>query len=49
MAYNIEEVSPLFNEDGSSNPPFKVVDENNNILFYATTHAECEEYIQGLI
>ena len=49
MVYNIEETLPLFNQDGSSNPPFKVVDENNNILFYAITQAECEEYIQTLI
>jgi hypothetical protein len=49
MGYNIVEEQNLFNEDGSSNPPFIVVDDNNNILFYATTYAECEEYVQSLI
>ncbi len=49
MVYNIEEVSQLLNEDGSSNPPFRVVDENDNTVLYAMTRTECEEYIQSLI
>jgi hypothetical protein len=26
-------------------PPFEVLDENGNVVFYATTKNECQEYI----
>lgn len=45
MPYNIVEEENLFNEDGSTNPPFKVVDDNNNVIYYAATRSECEEFI----
>ena len=40
----IEENDPL----DSTVPPFVVLDENDNMIFYATTRDECENYINSL-
>jgi hypothetical protein len=48
MAYNIVEETNLFNNDGSTNPPFNVVDHNSIVVFIGMTREECEDYIQTI-
>lgn len=31
----------------TDNPPFIVVDDNENIVFYAVTEQECQDYINN--
>ena len=48
MEFNIVEESNIFLEDGSTLPPFKVIDEDGNEIFSATTLNECEVYINNI-
>ena len=38
--------SDILQEDGSSIPPYFVVDDSGNTIFVAVTKEECDEFIE---
>lgn len=48
MDYSIIELEFNINEGGDIDPLFKVVDTDNNELFFGNTQEECEDFINSL-
>ena len=48
MDYSIIELEFNINEGGDIDPLFKVVDTDNNELFFGNTQEECEDFIDSL-
>ena len=48
MDYSIIELEFNINEGGDIDPLFKVVDIDNNELFFGNTQEECEDFINSL-
>lgn len=47
MDYSVIELPFAINEDGSTNPLFKVVDAEGNDVFFCTTAEEAGNYINN--
>jgi hypothetical protein len=49
MAYNIEQNTDIFISGSVETlPPFYVVDENNNQVYWGVTYEECQNWINNL-
>jgi len=48
MDYSIVEMPFIMNEDGSTEPLFKVIDSENNNLFFGASREECKNFIKEL-